>query len=166
MDVDLIGAAPQSSASKGAFTWSSKDHINCRSVLPPSGSGIGSRAPPRPPVGVCHNSAISGRFHRVWCVRRRNADLRRPIISYNCRRPGRRRSRRLGTYRIGRCLWPAATSDFAGAYVQVRKGWALGDQGRGTLWLRNGKGVTMRLQTQRRGLQLSLGADGVIIAFK
>ncbi len=57
-------------------------------------------------------------------------------------------------------------ADFAGAYVQVRKGWALGDQGGGTLWLRNGKGVTMRLQTQRRGLQLSLGADGVIIAFK
>jgi uncharacterized membrane protein len=56
--------------------------------------------------------------------------------------------------------------DFAGAYVQVRSGWALGDQGSGTLWLRNDKGVTMRLKTRREGLQLSLGADGVVIAFK
>ncbi|RXF69857.1 hypothetical protein [Hansschlegelia zhihuaiae] len=57
-------------------------------------------------------------------------------------------------------------SDFAGAYVQVREGWALGDKGRGTLWLRNGKGVVMRLATRRRGLQLSLGADGVLIGFR
>jgi hypothetical protein len=56
--------------------------------------------------------------------------------------------------------------DFAGAYVQLRKGWALGDQGKGTLWLQNDKGVTMKLKVQRRGLQLSLGADGVIIGFK
>jgi hypothetical protein len=56
--------------------------------------------------------------------------------------------------------------DFAGAYVQLRKGWALGGQGKGTLWLQNDKGVTMQLKVQRRGLQLSLGADGVIIAFK
>jgi hypothetical protein len=56
--------------------------------------------------------------------------------------------------------------DFAGVYAQLRKGWALGDQGKGTLWLQNDKGVTMRLKTQRRGLQLSLGADGVIIGFK
>ena len=56
--------------------------------------------------------------------------------------------------------------DFAGAYVQLREGWALGDQGRGTLWLRNDKGVTMRLNTRRRGLQFSLGADGVLIGFK
>ena len=56
--------------------------------------------------------------------------------------------------------------DFAGPYVQIREGWAIGDQGKGRLWLRNSKGVTMRLATQRRGLQLSLGADGVIIGFK
>ncbi len=56
--------------------------------------------------------------------------------------------------------------DFAGAYVQIRSGWALGDQGKGTLWLHNDKGVTMRLLTQRQGVQLSLGADGVIIGFK
>lgn len=56
--------------------------------------------------------------------------------------------------------------DFAGPYVQIREGWALGEQGRGRFWLRNAHGVTMRLATQRKGLQLSLGADGVLIAFK
>ncbi|MDP3601706.1 MAG: hypothetical protein Q8R85_11130 [Bosea sp. (in: a-proteobacteria)] len=57
-------------------------------------------------------------------------------------------------------------SDFTGAYVQLREGWALGDEGRGRLWLRNANGVTLRLDTQRRGLQFSLGADGVLIGFK
>jgi hypothetical protein len=57
-------------------------------------------------------------------------------------------------------------ADFAGAYVQVRTGWALGDEGAGTLWLRNDKGVTMRLKSKRQGLHLSLGADGVVIEFK
>ncbi len=56
--------------------------------------------------------------------------------------------------------------DFAGAYVQIREGWALGDQGQGVLWLTNRKGVTMKLNTRRKGLQLSLGADGVVIGFK
>lgn len=56
--------------------------------------------------------------------------------------------------------------DFAGAYVQVRSGWALADQGKGTMWLRNTNGVTMKLNTQRQGLQLALGADGVVIGFK
>ncbi|CAM5205825.1 hypothetical protein ARD30_17350 [Bosea thiooxidans] len=57
-------------------------------------------------------------------------------------------------------------SDFAGAYVQLKEGWAVGDQGRGTVWLRNDKGVTLNLATRRQGLQLSLGADGVLIGFK
>jgi hypothetical protein len=57
-------------------------------------------------------------------------------------------------------------ADFAGAYVQLRSGWALGDQGRGMLWLRNDKGVVMRLKSRRQGLQLTLGADGVLIGFK
>jgi hypothetical protein len=60
----------------------------------------------------------------------------------------------------------ARREDFAGAYVQIRSGWALGDQGSGTLWLRNGNGVTIKLHTRRKGLQLSLGADGVLIGFK
>lgn len=57
-------------------------------------------------------------------------------------------------------------SDFAGAYVQLNQGWAVGDQGRGRVWLRNDKGVTLRLATRRQGLQLSLGANGVLIGFK
>lgn len=56
--------------------------------------------------------------------------------------------------------------DFAGAYVQVRSGWAIGDHGRGTLWLRSSKGVIMKLSTQRKGIALSLGADSVVIEFK
>jgi hypothetical protein len=56
--------------------------------------------------------------------------------------------------------------DFPGAYIQIRRGWALGDNGKGALWLKNDHGVVMRLKTQRRGLALSLGADGVIIGMK
>ena len=57
-------------------------------------------------------------------------------------------------------------SDFAGAYVQLKEGWAVGRQGGGNVYLRNDKGVTLRLATRRQGLQLSLGADGVLIGFK
>jgi hypothetical protein len=57
-------------------------------------------------------------------------------------------------------------SDFAGAYVQLKEGWAVGPAGRGSVWLQNDKGVTLRLTTRRQGLQLSLGADGVLIGFK
>lgn len=60
----------------------------------------------------------------------------------------------------------AKRTDFAGPYVQLRSGWALGDQGRGMLWLRNDKGVVMRLKSRRQGLQLTRGADGVLIGFK
>jgi hypothetical protein len=56
--------------------------------------------------------------------------------------------------------------DLAGVYGQIRSGWALGEQGGGTMWLKNDKGVAMKLRTQRHGLQLALGADGVIIGFK
>ncbi|SDG58051.1 hypothetical protein SAMN05421844_104402 [Bosea robiniae] len=57
-------------------------------------------------------------------------------------------------------------SDFAGAYVQLKEGWAVGAAGRGTTWLRNDKGVTLKLATRRQGLQLQLGADGVLIGFR
>ena len=57
-------------------------------------------------------------------------------------------------------------ADFAGVYAQARAGWAIGDQSGGTLWLTNSKGVAMKLKTQREGLQLALGADGVVIGFK
>lgn len=56
-------------------------------------------------------------------------------------------------------------SDFEGAYGQARTGYALTDQGSGTLWLENQKGVYMKLASQREGLALSLGADAVYIDF-
>ncbi len=56
--------------------------------------------------------------------------------------------------------------DLAGVYAQIRAGWALGEQGRGTLWLANRKGVSMALKTRRQGLHLAIGADGVVIGFK
>ena len=57
-------------------------------------------------------------------------------------------------------------ADFEGVYGQVRSGWAAGDQGRGTLWMQNGNGVYLRLTGVRRGLSLTMGADGVRIEFE
>ena len=54
-------------------------------------------------------------------------------------------------------------SDFAGAYGQARTGFALADQGGGTLWLENANGVYMKLASQREGLALSLGGDAIYI---
>ncbi|PPD45504.1 MAG: hypothetical protein CTY15_03710 [Methylocystis sp.] len=55
-------------------------------------------------------------------------------------------------------------SDFSGAYAAIRTGWALGDRGRGKVWLRNANGVTISLQGKRKGLQTALGAEGVVIS--
>jgi hypothetical protein len=54
-------------------------------------------------------------------------------------------------------------ADFDGVYVQLRSGWAVGDQGKGQMWLRNAHGVILRLKAQREGMALSLGADGMLI---
>ena len=54
-------------------------------------------------------------------------------------------------------------SDFEGAYGQARTGFAAADMGGGTLWLENQKGVYMKLASQREGLALSLGVDGIYI---
>lgn len=56
-----------------------------------------------------------------------------------------------------------STSDFPGMYAEVRTGWALGDKGKGRVWLQNAKGVMLRLKGQRQGLQLATGAEGVLI---
>jgi hypothetical protein len=56
-------------------------------------------------------------------------------------------------------------SQFAGAYVQGRYGYAAGTSGSGELWLQNEFGVVMQLKTQREGLALSLGGDAVYIRF-
>jgi hypothetical protein len=53
--------------------------------------------------------------------------------------------------------------DFAGAYVQTRYGFALGNASGGELWLQNRNGVIMHLKAKREGLMLSLGGDAVVI---
>lgn len=54
-------------------------------------------------------------------------------------------------------------TDFPGAYVQGRYGYAAGESGGGQLWLKNPNGVVIELQTKRQGLALSLGGDAVYI---
>jgi hypothetical protein len=66
----------------------------------------------------------------------------------------------------GRVYGLKRRADLAGAYVQLREGWAVGSRGEGRIWLRNNKGVTISLDARRQGLQLTLGADGVLIGFK
>ncbi|WP_413991118.1 hypothetical protein ACMDCR_03085 [Labrys okinawensis] len=56
-------------------------------------------------------------------------------------------------------------ADFEGLYGQIRLGWALANKGGGYLWLKNGKGVVLKLKTRRQGLMLAGGADGVNIRF-
>jgi hypothetical protein len=53
--------------------------------------------------------------------------------------------------------------DINGVYAQLRSGWAIGDQGRGRMWLQNANGVYLQLHARRQGLALSLGADGMVI---
>lgn len=57
-------------------------------------------------------------------------------------------------------------TDLGGAYVQLKEGWAVGRAGQGRIWLKNDKGVTISLDTRRQGLEATIGADGVVIAFK
>ncbi len=53
--------------------------------------------------------------------------------------------------------------DFEGIYGQARSGWAVGEQGKGQMWLQNSNGVYLRLKAKRQGLSLSLGADGMVV---
>ncbi|WP_141739955.1 hypothetical protein [Bosea sp. BIWAKO-01] len=59
-----------------------------------------------------------------------------------------------------------SASSRTGAYVQLREGWVLGAQGKGSVWLRSGNGVAMKLNARRQGPQLALWADGILIGFK
>jgi hypothetical protein len=54
-------------------------------------------------------------------------------------------------------------ADFGGVYGQAGASYALGKESAGSLWLENPKGVHLHLQTQREGIILSVGADGVIV---
>jgi hypothetical protein len=53
--------------------------------------------------------------------------------------------------------------DFEGVYGQARIGWAVGEHGKGDMWLQNPNGVYLRLKARRQGLALSLGADGMVV---
>ncbi|MFZ5428225.1 MAG: hypothetical protein ACOZEN_14765 [Thermodesulfobacteriota bacterium] len=52
--------------------------------------------------------------------------------------------------------------DFAGAYVQGSADWAAGG-GEGVLWLKNSKGVLMRLRSKTKGVSLAIGGEGLVI---
>ena len=54
-------------------------------------------------------------------------------------------------------------ADFPGVYGQVSTGYAAGPTKSGGMWLQNTKGVTLRLDTERDGLMLTAGAEGVLI---
>jgi hypothetical protein len=53
--------------------------------------------------------------------------------------------------------------DFEGVFGQARIGFAVGEQGKGAMWLQNPNGVYLRLKARRQGLALSLGADGMVV---
>ena len=58
-------------------------------------------------------------------------------------------------------------SDFQGVYGGLRAGITVADQGlKGGIWMENTKGVVLRLEPKRKGLALTLGADGVAIEFE
>jgi hypothetical protein len=57
-----------------------------------------------------------------------------------------------------------SVDDFAGPYVNVRAGAAVGDKSIGRMWLRNADGVTLKLDAKRRGLMLATGAEAVVIS--
>ena len=118
------------------------------------------------PSATIIDPRASGRLRRIRRDRRGNAELRGETLPDYRQGLGRRRYRRFRALRVRDRLRPSSREDLAGGYGQIREGWALGDQGAGTLWLKNDKGVAMKLHTQTRGLQLALGADGVIIGFK
>ncbi len=66
---------------------------------------------------------------------------------------------------VGTVYNMTSASQFAGAYVQGRYGYAAGTSGSGELWLQNEAGVVIELKTQREGLALALGGDAIYIEF-
>ena len=51
--------------------------------------------------------------------------------------------------------------DFTGAYVQGSFDWAAGE-GEGVLWLKNTKGVLLRLRSKTKGVSLAVGGEGLL----
>jgi hypothetical protein len=57
-------------------------------------------------------------------------------------------------------------SDFGGVYGSAQAGAVAGDaQLHGGIWMQNPAGVQIHLVPRRKGVALSLGADGVLISF-
>jgi len=56
--------------------------------------------------------------------------------------------------------------DFTGKYVMFRSGVAVGDEEVGNKrWVENDKGVKLELNLDTDGLQLNLGADGMVVTW-
>ena len=56
--------------------------------------------------------------------------------------------------------------DFIGSYTSARSGVTLGDDEfikDRMLWLKNEKGVKIKLTTKKEGMELNLGADGTVV---
>ena len=52
--------------------------------------------------------------------------------------------------------------DFPGAYIQGSADYAAGE-GQGVLWLKNTKGVVLKLRSKIKGLSLAVGGEGLLI---
>ena len=59
-----------------------------------------------------------------------------------------------------------SAAQFPGMYSQFRTGVALGDNGGGKLWLKNGQGVVLKLRGTSQGIGLTMGADAVHITYR
>jgi hypothetical protein len=57
-----------------------------------------------------------------------------------------------------------SVADFPGGYLTIRAGAAVGERSIGRMWLRNARGVTLKLNAKRRGLMLAAGADAAVIS--
>ncbi len=56
--------------------------------------------------------------------------------------------------------------DFTGTYVMARSGIAVGDEEVGNQrWVKNENGVKLELNVDTKGLQLNIGADGMVVSW-
>lgn len=64
---------------------------------------------------------------------------------------------------VGEVFNMTDVSQIEGVFGQARYGYAAGTNSAGELWMQNPNGVQIKLKAERKGLALSLGADGVAI---
>jgi hypothetical protein len=58
-------------------------------------------------------------------------------------------------------------ADFPGVYAEAEVGFTVADAGKGDFWLKNDKGVYLRLRSPKsKGIALDLGVEGVDIRLK